>query len=85
MKTSQKVSVTVFICGLAAFFYYGKEILLKHTAWTDFQTPAGVGDIFGLFFSVTLAIGGALGINIFSIVRNFANNGNPQTRSSDRE
>lgn len=85
MKPAQKVAVTVFLCGVGAFFYFGQEVLRKHTAWTEYQTPAGVGDIFGLFFAVTVAIGGALGVNIIGIVRNVVNDGKPQTRSSDRE
>lgn len=64
MNNTQKVSAVVFVAGLVVFFYFGAEMLARHTAWTDFQTPAGVSDIFGLFASVTAAIGGALGINV---------------------
>jgi hypothetical protein len=71
METRQKIAITVFITGLAAFFYFGSEMLVRHTAWTDFQTPVGVADIFGLMSSVTLAIAGALGINAFDLVRKF--------------
>jgi len=69
VQTRQKVALTVFLAGLAAFFYFGSGILAKHTAWTDFQSPAGVGEIFGLGFSVVVTIGGALGINVIDLLR----------------
>jgi hypothetical protein len=83
MKTQQKIALTVFFVGMSAFFYFGKEMLTNHTAWTDFQTPAGVGEIFGLFFSVVVAIGGALGVNVFDIIRKIT--GNQTDRRSDEE
>ncbi len=45
MKTGQQIWLFVFVAGLASFFYFGSDVLSKHTAWTEFQTPAGVGDI----------------------------------------
>ncbi len=71
ISTSQKVSGIVFIAGLFTFFYFGSEMLAKHTAWTDFKTPVGVGDIFGLFASVTASIGGALGVNVSKMLNYF--------------
>ena len=83
MQTRQKIALTVFLAGLASFFYFGSGILSKHTAWTDFQTPAGVGEIFGLGFSVVVTIAGALGINVIDLVRKvtdsqFDRRGDPQ-------
>jgi hypothetical protein len=68
MRTNQKVSITVFLIGLAAFFYFGSEMLANHTNWNEFKTPAGVGEIFGLLSSVTAVIAGALGIDVPSLL-----------------
>jgi hypothetical protein len=65
----QKLSIIVFIAGLAAFFYFGQEVLAKHTDWNSFSTPVGMSDIFGVGLGVTGAVGGALGINITGIVK----------------
>lgn len=81
MKDTQKLALTVFLAGLTAFFYFGAEILAKHTAWTDFQTPVGMSDIFGLFASVCFAVGGALGMDTIGILRKVT--GNTTSRSTD--
>lgn len=71
LKTSQKISIPLFVIAMVAFFYFGSEMLKNHTNWNDFQTPAGVGEIFYLFASVFASIGAALGIDVSSLVRKF--------------
>lgn len=63
-QTGQRVSVVVFVSAAVAFFYFGGEMLARHTAWAEFQTPAGVGDICGLFASVGVVVAAALKIDI---------------------
>lgn len=69
MQTNQKWILLVFVSGLGAFFYFGSEMLVKHTAWTEFQTPAGMADIFGLLASVTATVGAALGLDVANLVK----------------
>ena len=62
MTNGQRVWLSVFLVGLGAFFYFGGEILARHSDWAEFRTPAGVGEVFGLGASVVMAIAGALGL-----------------------
>lgn len=57
-----------FLIAAGVFFYFGGEMLAKHTAWSDFQSPAGVGEIFGLLGSVVGAVGTALKIDLPSLL-----------------
>lgn len=67
--THQRGYLAVFIIAAAAFFYFGGEMLAKHTAWSDFQTPAGVGEVFGLLGSTCGAVGAALKIDLDFVKR----------------
>jgi len=67
----QKLAMTALLIGGTSFFYFGAEILARHTSWTDFQTPAGVGEVFGMLASTLAAVTGALGLNTTVIGRLF--------------
>lgn len=67
----QRLSIVVLLTGLASFFYFGGELLLRHSSWAEFRTPAGVGELFGLGFSVVVAVAGALGIKPDSLLSVF--------------
>ena len=64
MKSSQKAWIVLFLVGAAAMFYFGQHILIKHSDWAEFKTPAGMAYIFELGFSVTGTIAGALKIDL---------------------
>lgn len=62
----QSVSVGVFLVGLAWFAYQLGEMLVQHSdaGWQYFKTPMAVGEILKTAASVTLTVGGALGMNV---------------------
>lgn len=63
----QRLALIVFLVGAGAFFYLGGEMLKHHTAWADFQAPAGVGEVFGIFASVIGAVAAALKLDVTMI------------------
>lgn len=67
-ETTQTRWMVVFVLAAGAFFYFGSEILMKHTDWGDFKTPPGVGEIFGLFASVSFVVAAALNIDILTFI-----------------
>ena len=64
----QKVYVTAFLVGLAALFYQLSEILMRHSVWTEFRDPAGVGELLAAGGYAILAVAGALGIDLKKIL-----------------
>ena len=60
----QRSYLAIFIIAGAAFFYFGGEMLKNHTAWSEFSTPAGVGEVFGLLASTLGTVGAALKIDL---------------------
>lgn len=73
MNRAQQGWIVTFVVAAAAFFYFGGEMLSNHTDWAEFKTPAGVGEIFGLFASVLGVVAAALKIdlpNLMSFLRN---------------
>lgn len=69
-STKQRSSIAIFIVAGVAFFYFGGEMMAKHSNWADFATPPGVGEIFGLLASTLGAVGAALKIDL-DFVRRF--------------
>lgn len=66
----QHAYVAAFLAAAVAFFYFGGEMLARHTSWSDFATPPGVGEIFGLLASVGVVVAAALKIDL-GLVREF--------------
>lgn len=64
MERQQQGWIVVFVIAAAAFFYFGGEMLGNHSDWAEFKTPAGVGEIFGLFASVLGVVAAALKIDL---------------------
>jgi hypothetical protein len=69
MDKKQTFFILVFVSGLGAFFYFGSEVLAKHSDWNSFSTPMGMSDIFRVLASVTATVGAALGINLSEIIK----------------
>lgn len=67
--TKQRGWLAIFVIAAAVFFYSGGEMLKNHTAWSDFQTPAGVGEVFALLASTFGAVGAALKIDLDFVKR----------------
>ena len=61
---SQRTYGLVFLVAAAAFFYFGGEMLAKHSSWSDFKDPPGVAEIFGLLASVIGAVAAAFKIDL---------------------
>ena len=68
MDRSQQGWLVVFVVAAATFFYFGGEMLASHTDWAEFKTPAGVGEIFGLFASVLGVAAAALKIDLPNLI-----------------
>jgi len=68
-STHQRGYLAVFIIAAAAFFYFGGEMLARHSDWNEFSTPAGVGEIFGLLASTFGTVGAALKIDLDFVKR----------------
>lgn len=56
--------VVLLLVAAAVFFYQGAEMLAQHSDWTDFKTPAGVGEIFTVLAAVVAAVAAALKIDL---------------------
>lgn len=61
----------VVLAGLTGVLYQLQEILQQHSTWTDFRTPAGVGEIIFAVFCGLVAVGAALGIDLPSLAQSF--------------
>lgn len=75
MERAQQGWIVVFLIGAGVFFYQGGEMLATHTAWSDFRTPAGVGEVFTLLGAVVVAVAAALKIDLPNLI-SFVKNGN---------
>lgn len=56
---------------LIAFCWQMQEILGQHSTWTDFQTPAGVGDIARALVFALIAVAASLGLDVSNLIRGF--------------
>ena len=65
----QRGYLAIFIIAAAAFFYFGGEMLKNHTSWNEFSTPAGVGEVFGLFASTLGVVAAALKLDLGFVKR----------------
>jgi hypothetical protein len=57
--------------GTAGFLYQLQEMLKHHTAWADFKTPAGTGEVVFCLLCGLLAVGTALGVNVANLIQGF--------------
>jgi hypothetical protein len=65
---NQKLSGALLAGGVALFLYRLGELLQSHSSWSDFKTPAGTGEIVMLLGGVIVAIVGALGLDLGSLL-----------------
>ena len=71
VKVKDRTLAGAALLGAIGFLYQLSEILMRHAEWSEFQRPAGVGEIlFALVCGLT-ALGAALGLNIESLLKGF--------------
>ena len=59
------------LAGTIGFFYQLSEVLTRHTAWTEFSKPAGMGELLFAMVCGLSAIAAALGLNVSNLLRGF--------------
>lgn len=73
MNKTQQGWGLLLLVALAVFFYQGGEMLAEHSDWSDFKTPAGVGEVFTLLAAVVGAVAAALKIDLPNLLRAMRN------------
>ena len=71
VKMKDRTIAIAFLGGAIAFLYQMSEILMRHSAWSDFRTTAGVGEILFAAVMALLTIGAGVGLDLSSLVRGF--------------
>ena len=77
MNRAQQGWLLFLLVAAAVFFYQGGEMLAQHSDWSDFRTPAGVGEVFTLLAAVIGAVAAALKIDLPHVLTVFKQKGQP--------
>jgi hypothetical protein len=73
IRWKDRSAAAALLAGFSGFLYQLQVMLREHTsaAWDYYGTPVGVGEVIFCFFWGVLAMGGALGLNIGTLIRGF--------------
>lgn len=70
-KMKDRTLATACLAFSIAFIYQLSEILKRHSEWSEFRVPAGVGEILFALVCGLMALATALGMDLDSLIKGF--------------